>query len=92
MSIRTKTWAEHDLPGSHGGPFLIGSFTQLGSQVVGVTVVAAFTFTVSYGLFYVIAKTYGLFIPAPELVGYGASTPGQRFGTGPMSDPEVTVD
>ncbi|WP_445149927.1 ammonium transporter [Baekduia sp. Peel2402] len=108
--------AEHNLPGSHGGLFLTGSFTQLGSQIVGVAVVVAFTFTVSYALFYVIAKTYGLrvspqeenagldisehgmygypeqFIPAPELVGYGASTPGQRFGTGPMSDPEVTVN
>ena len=31
------------------------------------------------------------FIPAPELVGYGATSAGQRFGTGPMSDPEVTT-
>jgi len=92
LSIRAKTWAEHDLPGSHGGLFLTGSLTPLGSQVVGVAVVAAFAFTVSYGLFYVIAKIYGLSIPAPELVGYGPSTAGQRFGTGPMSDPEVTVN
>jgi len=32
------------------------------------------------------------FIPAPELVGYGAVPAGMRFGTGPMSDPEVTVN
>jgi ammonium transporter, Amt family len=31
------------------------------------------------------------FIPAPELVGYGAAAAGTRFGTGPMSDPEVTT-
>jgi Amt family ammonium transporter len=31
------------------------------------------------------------FIPAPELVGYGAMPAGLRLGTGPMSDPEVTV-
>jgi Amt family ammonium transporter len=107
--------AHHNLPGSHGGLLTTGSFTQLGSQVVGVVVVATFTFTVSYAVFFVIAKTYGLrvspqeenagldisehgmygypeqFIPAPELVGYGATTAAQRFGTGPMSDPEVTT-
>jgi Amt family ammonium transporter len=31
------------------------------------------------------------FIPAPELVGYGAVPAGLRLGTGPMSDPEVTT-
>jgi Amt family ammonium transporter len=31
------------------------------------------------------------FIPAPELVGYGALPAALRIGTGPMSDPEVTV-
>ena len=30
------------------------------------------------------------FIPAPELVGYGA-VPEERVGTGPLSDPEVTA-
>jgi Amt family ammonium transporter len=107
--------AEHNLPGSHGGLLTTGSFTQLGAQVVGVVVVIAFTFTVSYAVFYVIAKTYGLrvspqdenagldisehgmygypeqFIPAPELVGYGAVPASMRLGTGPMSDPEVTA-
>ena len=31
------------------------------------------------------------FIPGAELVGYGAVPAGLRLGTGPMSDPEVTV-
>ena len=107
--------AEHNLPGSHGGLITTGSFTQLGSQLVGVVVVIAFTFVVSYAVFYVIEKTYGLrvsaqdenagldisehgmygypeqFIPAPELVGYGAVPASMRLGTGPMSDPEVTA-
>jgi Amt family ammonium transporter len=111
----TPRLAEHNLPGSHGGLFTTGSFVQLGSQLVGVVVAASFTFMVSYALFYVIAKTYGLrvspqeenagldisehgmygypeqFIPAPELVGYGAASAGLPLGTGPMSDPEITT-
>jgi Amt family ammonium transporter len=107
--------AEHNLAGSRGGLFYTGSLIQLGSQLVGIVVVATFTFTVSYGVFWLIAKTYGLrvsaqdenagldisehgmygypeqFIPAPELVGYGAVPAGMRLGTGPMSDPEVTA-
>jgi Amt family ammonium transporter len=107
--------AHHNLPGSHGGLLMTGSFTQLGSQIVGVVVVIAFTFTVSYAVFALIGKYYGLrvtageenagldisehgmygypeqFIPAPELVGYGAVPAGLRLGTGPMSDPEVTT-
>lgn len=31
------------------------------------------------------------FIPAPELVGYGAVPAVERIGTGPLSDPEVTT-
>jgi Amt family ammonium transporter len=31
------------------------------------------------------------FIPAPELVGYGAVSALDRIGTGPVSDPEVTA-
>ena len=31
------------------------------------------------------------FIPAPELVGYGETSPLDRIGTGPLSDPEVTA-
>jgi Amt family ammonium transporter len=107
--------AEHNLPGSHGGLFTTGSFVQLGSQLVGIVVVASFTFVVSYAVFWLIGKTYGLrvsaqdenagldisehgmygypeqFIPGAELVGYGAMPAGLRLGTGPMSDPEVTV-
>jgi Amt family ammonium transporter len=108
--------ADHNLPGSHGGLLMTGSFRQLGAQVVGVAAVAAFAFLVSYATFYAIRKTYGLrvtaqeenagldisehgmygypeqFIPAPELVGYGAMPAALRFGTGPMSDPETTVN
>jgi ammonium transporter, Amt family len=107
--------AHHNLPGSRGGLLTSGSFVQLGSQLVGIAVVAAFTFLVSYAVFWLIAKTYGLrvspqdenagldisehgmygypeqFIPAPELVGYGAVPAMMRLGTGPMSDPEVTT-
>lgn len=32
------------------------------------------------------------FIPMPELVGYGAVPASLRIGTGPLSDPDVTVD
>jgi Amt family ammonium transporter len=73
-----------------------GSFHQLGTQALGVAVVFAFVFVLSYGVFGIIKATYGLrvsaeeedagldisehgmygypeqFIPAPELVGYGA--------------------
>jgi Amt family ammonium transporter len=107
--------AHHNLAGAHGGLLTTGSFTQLGAQVVGVVVVAAFAFSVSWLVFAAIRNTYGLrvtaeeenagldisehgmygypeqFIPAPELVGYGALPAGMRLGTGPMSDPEVTV-
>jgi len=31
------------------------------------------------------------FIPAAELTGYGAIPALDRFGTGPVSDPEVTA-
>jgi hypothetical protein len=31
------------------------------------------------------------FIPAPQLVGYGALPANWRVGTGPLSDPEVTA-
>ena len=31
------------------------------------------------------------FIPAPELIGYGAVPAVERIGTGPLSDPEVTT-
>ena len=56
--------AEHNLPGSHGGLFYTGSFVQLGSQLVGIVVVAVFTFATSYAVFWLIAKTYGLRVSA----------------------------
>lgn len=80
-----------------GGLFYTGSFVQLGRQALGVVVVFAFVFVVSYVAFGIIKATYGLrvseeeedagldisehgmygypeqFIPAPELVGYGAA-------------------
>jgi Amt family ammonium transporter len=88
--------AAKNLPGSHGGLFYTGSFTQLGGQALGVVATFAFVFSISFATFWIIKKTYGLrvneaeedagldisehgmygypeqFIPAPELIGYGA--------------------
>ena len=58
--------AEHNLPGSHGGLLTTGSFVQLGSQLVGIAVVAAFTFLVSYAVFWLVGKTYGLRVSAQD--------------------------
>ena len=58
--------AEHNLPGSHGGLFYTGSLQQLGSQAIGIVVVAAFVFTVSYALFWAIKHTYGLRVTQAE--------------------------
>jgi Amt family ammonium transporter len=51
-----------------GDPGLIytGSFGQLGTQALGVAVVFAFVFTLSYGTFWAIKKTYGLRVTAEE--------------------------
>jgi Amt family ammonium transporter len=51
-----------------GDPGLIysGSFGQLGTQALGVVVVFAFVFTLSYGTFWAIKKTYGLRVTADE--------------------------
>jgi ammonium transporter, Amt family len=51
-----------------GRPGLIynGSFTQLGVQALGVAVVFAFVFVVSFATFWVIKKTYGLRVSAEE--------------------------
>lgn len=111
----TPLLASHNLPGSHGGLVYTGSFTQLGSQALGVVVVFAFVFVASYAVFWLIDRTIGLrvsaeeenagldisehgmygypeqFIPIPELVGYGAVPASMRIGTGPLSDPDVTV-
>jgi Amt family ammonium transporter len=58
--------AKLNLAGSHGGLFYTGSFTQLGSQVVGIVVVFAFVFATSYAAFWLIDKTYGLRVTALE--------------------------
>jgi ammonium transporter, Amt family len=73
--------ASHNLPGSHGGLLYTGSFVQLGSQIVGVVVVVAFTFLVSYALFYAIAKTYGLRVSAAD----------ENAGLDISEHPEVTT-
>ena len=99
--------AEYNTVGQ-GGLFYTGSFKQLGDQAIGVVVVFAFVFVVSYSAFWVIKKTYGLrvtpeeenagldisehgmygypeqFIPAPEMVGFGAGAPGSGY-SGPAS-------
>ena len=43
-----------------------GSFKQIGVQALGVVVVFAFVFTLSYGTFWAIKKTYGLRVSAEE--------------------------
>jgi Amt family ammonium transporter len=51
-----------------GDPGLVytGSFGQLGTQALGVLVVFAFVFTLSYVTFFAIKKTYGLRVSADE--------------------------
>jgi Amt family ammonium transporter len=49
-----------------GGLIYTGSFRQLGAQALGVAVVFAFVFVVSYATFWVIKKTYGLRVSADE--------------------------
>jgi Amt family ammonium transporter len=43
-----------------------GSFHQIGVQALGVVVVFAFVFTLSYGTFWAIKKTFGLRVTAEE--------------------------
>ena len=49
-----------------GGLIYTGSFHQLGTQALGVVVVFAFVFALSYATFYAIKKTYGLRVTAEE--------------------------
>jgi ammonium transporter, Amt family len=53
-----------------GGLFYTGSFHQLAVQALGVAAAFATVFTVSYGVFWAIKKTYGLRV-APEEERYG---------------------
>jgi Amt family ammonium transporter len=43
-----------------------GSFSQLGAQALGIVVVFAFVFVLSYATFWAIKKTYGLRVSAEE--------------------------
>jgi Amt family ammonium transporter len=49
-----------------GGLFYTGSFEQLGTQALGVLVVFAFVFSLSFATFWAIKKTYGLRVTAEE--------------------------
>lgn len=49
-----------------GGLFYTGSFKQLGDQAIGVVVVFAFVFAVSYAVFWAIKKIYGLRVTPEE--------------------------
>src|SRR5436190_7421621 len=49
-----------------GGLIYTGSFRQLGAQALGIAVVFAFVFAVSYASFWVIKHTYGLRVSAEE--------------------------
>jgi Amt family ammonium transporter len=95
------------------GLFYGGGFTQLLDQAIGVVVVFAFVFILSYGFLAIVKATYGIrvseaeelagldisehgmygypeqFIPAPELVGYGAAPSGTApaAGVGPIATP-----
>lgn len=69
--------AAYNLPGSHGGLFYTGSLTQLGSQAIGIVVVAAFVFSSSLAVFWVTKRTYGLRVtPAQENAGLDISEHG----------------
>jgi Amt family ammonium transporter len=50
----------------HPGLLYSGSFGQLGAQALGIVVVFAFVFTLSYGTFWAIKRTYGLRVSAAE--------------------------
>jgi len=49
-----------------GGLLYTGSFQQLGTQALGVVVVFAFVFSLSFLTFWLIKKTYGLRVTAEE--------------------------
>jgi ammonium transporter, Amt family len=58
-------FAEYNAFGD-AGLIYTGSFEQLGVQALGVVTVFAFVFTLSYGAFWAIKKTYGLRVTAEE--------------------------
>jgi Amt family ammonium transporter len=101
----TKDLAAYNGVGK-AGLFYGGGLTQLLHQAIGVVVVFAFVFSLSYGALWIIKKTFGMrvseeeemagldisehgmygypeqFIPAPELVGYGAAPTGTALASG----------
>jgi Amt family ammonium transporter len=58
-------FAEYNAFGE-GGLFYTGSFEQLGTQALGVVVVFAFVFALSFATFWAIKKVYGLRVTADE--------------------------
>ncbi len=58
-------FAEYNAFGD-AGLWYTGSFAQLGTQALGILVVFSFVFSLSYGAFYAIKKTYGLRVTADE--------------------------
>ena len=97
-----------------GGLIYSGQLTQLAYQALGIVVVFAFVFSLSFLTFWAIKKTYGLrvsaeeeeagldisehgmygypeqFIPAPELIGYGAAANAATRLAPPAPTPQPT--
>jgi ammonium transporter, Amt family len=97
-----------------GGLIYSGQLTQLAYQALGIVVVFAFVFSLSFLTFWAIKKTYGLrvsaeeeeagldisehgmygypeqFIPAPELIGYGAPANAATRLAPPAPTPQPT--
>jgi Amt family ammonium transporter len=61
----TPRLAEYNAFGD-GGLLYTGSFGQLGTQALGIVVVFAFVFSLSFATFWAIKKTYGLRVTAEE--------------------------
>jgi Amt family ammonium transporter len=57
--------AEYNAVGKSGFVYS-GSLTQIGAQALGIVVVFAFVFALSYATFYAIKRTYGLRVTAAE--------------------------
>jgi Amt family ammonium transporter len=57
--------AEYNAVGKSGFVYS-GSLTQIGAQALGIVVVFAFVFALSYATFYAIKRTYGLRVSAAE--------------------------
>jgi Amt family ammonium transporter len=97
-----------------GGLIYSGQVTQLAYQALGIVVVFAFVFSLSFLTFWAIKRTYGLrvsaeeeeagldisehgmygypeqFIPAPELIGYGAPANAASRLEAPVAAPKAT--